>query len=201
MPAENTQTGIIRRAPTGPIPTSAAPTARAHSVDPPTTQVPAAPTAKAPVAPAVRATTPDAPATEQIARASRTAIDTTPLPTPTTAVAACVTAMIGGWATSVVATDLITGWWNTDRLFCAAVGFLAFVFAASTLSGVVALLLRRPIGRYLIAAGAGVALLAFGGVFIAGAQLPWIVYVMPILPVASAALALLPATNRWTSVD
>jgi hypothetical protein len=105
--------------------------------------------------------------------------------------------MVSGWATSVVATQLITGWWSTDRLFCAAVGFLAFVFAASTISGVVLLLRRRPLGRFLIAVGAVVALLAFGGVFIAGAKIPWAVYAIPVLPVASAVLALLPATKRW----
>ena len=60
-------------------------------------------------------------------------------------------------------------------------------------------LLRRNVGRYLIAAGAMVALLAFGGVFIAGADIPWIVYTMPVLPVASAVLALLPATRRWAT--
>ena len=99
----------------------------------------------------------------------------------------------------VIAINLITGWWDTDRLFCVAVGFLALVFAAGTISGVVLLLLRRNVGRYLIAAGALVALLAFGGVFIAGADIPWIVYTMPVLPVASAVLALLPATRRWAT--
>ena len=116
-----------------------------------------------------------------------------------TAIAACVIAMLSGWATAVIATNLITGWWDTDRLFCVAVGFLALVFAAGTISGVVLLLLRRNVGRYLIAAGALVALLAFGGVFIAGADIPWIVYTMPVLPVASAVLALLPATRRWAT--
>ncbi len=107
--------------------------------------------------------------------------------------------MLSGWTTSVVATNLITGWWETDRLFCVAVGFLALVFAASTMSGVVLLLLRRRVGRHLIAAGAVVALLAFIGVFIADAEIPWIVYAMPALPVASAVLALLPATRRWAT--
>ncbi len=118
---------------------------------------------------------------------------------PATAVAACVIAMLSGWTTSVVATDLITGWWHTDRLFCVAVGFLALVFAASTITGVVLVLLRRPAGRYLIVAGALVALLAFGGVFIAGAKIPWAVYAMPLLPVTSAVLTLLPSTRRWAA--
>lgn len=117
--------------------------------------------------------------------------------TPVTAIAACVVAMLSGWATSVVATSLITGWWDTDRLFCVAVAFLAFVFASSTITGIVMILLRRLVGRWLVAAGAVVALLAFVGVFIAGAQIPWIVYAIPVLPVLSAALALHPATRRW----
>jgi hypothetical protein len=194
---ENTQTGIIRRAPTGPIPTqtrrhAAEVTTRVAAPADVTTRVPA------PARPVSDTATPDAPATEHIVAASRSAILPAP-PRATTAVAACVIAMISGWATSVVATDLIAGWWDSDRLFCAAVGFLALVFAASTVCGVVLVLLRRPMGRYLIAAGAVIALLAFGGVFIAGAQIPWFVYVMPVLPVASATLALLPATTRWTN--
>lgn len=120
---------------------------------------------------------------------------------PGTAVAACVFAILSGWTTSVVATSLITGWWNTDRLFCVAVGFLAVVFAAATITGIVLLLLRRGLGHYLIAVGSVVALLAFGGVFIAGAKIPGAVYAMPVLPVLSAALALHPATRRWSAGD
>ena len=119
--------------------------------------------------------------------------------TATTAIAACVVAMLSGWATLVVATDLITGWWDSDRLFCAAVGFLALVFAGSTITGVVMLLRRRSWGPYLIAVGAVVALLAFGGVFLAGARIPWLVYGIPALPVLSAVLALLPSTRRWAA--
>ena len=91
-------------------------------------------------------------------------------PSSATAVAACAVSIISGWATSVVATDLIAGWWHTDRLFCIAVAFLALVFAAATVSGVIMLLQRRRLGRYLITAGAVVALLTYGGVFIAGAR-------------------------------
>lgn len=105
--------------------------------------------------------------------------------------------MLSGWAVSVVATDLITGWWQTDRLFCLGVGFLAFVFAASTVAGLITVLLRRAVGRYLIATGAVVALLTFGAVFVAGAKIPWPVYLIPTLPVLSVALAFLPATRRW----
>ncbi|MDF2824092.1 MAG: hypothetical protein K0R68_1500 [Mycobacterium sp.] len=107
-------------------------------------------------------------------------------------------AIISGWAVAVVGTDLITGWWQTDRLFCLGVGFLTFVFAASTISGVITVLLRRAVGRYLIATGAVVALLTFGAVFIAGAKVPWPVYLIPVLPVASVILAFLPGTRRWT---
>jgi hypothetical protein len=107
-------------------------------------------------------------------------------------------AILSGWAVSVVGTDLITGWWQTDRLFCLGVGFLTFVFAASTISGVVTVLLRRAVGRYLITTGAVVALLTFGAVFIAGAKIAWPVYLIPLLPIVSVILAFLPGTRRWT---
>jgi hypothetical protein len=99
----------------------------------------------------------------------------------------------------VVATDLIAGWWRSDRLFCIAVAFLALVFALTTISGVIMLLLRRPIGRYLILAGAVVGFLTYLGVFIAGARVAWIVHGLPVLPLASAVLVLLPSTKRWLS--
>ncbi len=118
-------------------------------------------------------------------------------PSSRTAVAACAVSIVDGWATSVVATDLIAGWWKSDRLFCIAVAFLALVFALSTVSGVIMLLQRRPIGRYLITAGAVVALLTYGGVFIAGARVAWIVHALPVLPLASVVLALHPRTKRW----
>ena len=118
-------------------------------------------------------------------------------PSSRTAIAACAVSIVSGWATSVVATDLIAGWWKSDRLFCIAVAFLALVFALTTVSGVIMLLLRRPVGRYLIAAGAVVALLTYGGVFIAGARVAWIVHALPLLPLASVVLALHPRTKRW----
>ncbi len=99
---------------------------------------------------------------------------------------------MSGWATSVVATDLIAGWWQTDRLFCIAVAFLALVFASTTISGVIMLLRERPVGRHLITAGAVVAILTYGGVFIAGAHVAWIVYTLWVLPVASVVLAFFP---------
>lgn len=112
------------------------------------------------------------------------------------AVAACAISIVSGWATSVVATDLIAGWWRTDRLFCIAVAFLALVFAITTISGVILLLQHRPVGRYLIAAGAVVAVLTYGGVFLAGARVAWIVYVLWVLPVASVVLAFMPEIKR-----
>lgn len=36
------------------------------------------------------------------------------------AIAAAATAMLSGWPTAIVATDSISGWWDTDRLFCVA---------------------------------------------------------------------------------
>ncbi len=105
--------------------------------------------------------------------------------------------IISGWATSVVATDLIAGWWRTDRLFCTAVAFLALVFAGTTVSGVIMLLQRRSISRYLLMAGALVAFLTYIGVFIAGARVAWVVHLLPILPIATVVLVLLPQTKRW----
>lgn len=114
-----------------------------------------------------------------------------------TAVAAAAVSIVSGWATSVVATDLIAGWWHTDRLFCIAVGFLALIFAMATISGVILLLLRQALSRYLIVAGAVVAILTYLGVFIAGARVAWIVHTLPLLPIASAVLTLLPRTRDW----
>jgi len=118
-------------------------------------------------------------------------------PSDRTAVAACAVSIVSGWATSVVATDLIAGWWRTDRLFCIAIAFLALAFAATTVSGVIMLLRHRPVGRYLIVAGAVVAVLTYGGVFLAGARVAWIVYTLWLLPVASVVLVFLPQTKRW----
>jgi hypothetical protein len=118
-------------------------------------------------------------------------------PSDRTTVATCAVSIVTGWATSVVATDLIAGWWRTDRLFCIAVAFLTLVFAITTVSGVIMLLQHRPIGRWLIVVGAVVAFLTYMGVFIAGARVAWIVHAFPLLPIASAVLALLPQTKRW----
>ena len=69
---------------------------------------------------------------------------------------------------------------------------MALVFAITTIAGVIMLLQHRPVGRYLIAAGAVIAVLTYGGVFLAGARVAWIVYTLWILPVASVVLAFLP---------
>jgi hypothetical protein len=122
-------------------------------------------------------------------------------PSSGTAIAASAVSIVSGWATSVVATDLIAGWWKSDRLFCVAVAFLALIFAMATITGVISLLLRRPMGRYLIVAGAVVALLTYGGVFIAGARVAWIVHTLPLLPVASVVLALIRPTKDWVLED
>lgn len=118
-------------------------------------------------------------------------------PSPAAASAAAAVSIASGWATAVIATSLITGWWRTDELFCIAIGFLSTVSAAATIGGLISLLLRRRIGRLLIVVGAVVALMIFAGLFVAGADLPQIVYAIPLLPVASIVLALLPATGRW----
>lgn len=174
LPSDS-RTRIIRRAPTGPIPTTP---------DSPTTHIPLQP--------------PPAASGPPLDRRYRgvAAIE----PSDRTAVGACAVSIISGWATSVVATDLIAGWWETDRLFCIAIAFLALVFAATTVSGVIMLLRRREFGRQLIVAGAVVAVLTYGGVFIAGARVAWIVHALPLLPIASAILALHPRTKRWLGV-
>lgn len=121
---EEPRTGIIRRAPTGPIP--AMPDDR-------TTNIPRPPADEAPTGLIRRATPVSVPARPG-------AVD---ISTGRTAIAAGAVSIISGWATGVVATDLITGWWGTDRLFCVAVGFLTLLFAVTSIAGVIALLLRR----------------------------------------------------------
>ncbi len=117
---------------------------------------------------------------------------------PKPAIATAVVSILAGWATAVIATDLITGWWGTDLLFCVAIGFLAAISAAGTIGGVIALLLRRRIGRLLIVVGSVIAMLIFASLFVAGAKLPALVYAIPLLPLASIGLALLPDTARWS---
>jgi hypothetical protein len=173
----NPETRIIRRAPTGPLP-QAADDAR-------TTHIPR----------------PTAPPQQQFAPRPDPGPARFGEPSRTTAVAAAAVSIVSGWATLVVATDLIAGWWRSDRLFCVAVAFLALVFALATISGVILLLLRQPLSRYLIVAGAVVAILTYLGVFIAGARVAWVVHTLPILPISGAALTLLPRTRDWLLED
>ncbi|MGO8965834.1 MAG: hypothetical protein ACLQGN_19995 [Mycobacterium sp.] len=172
------QTRIIRRAPTAPMPQI--------EDDARTTHIPRPPLPPHHVAP-----------TRQPGMAGIPAVE----PSRATAVAASAVSIISGWATLVVATDLIAGWWRSDRLFCVAVAFLALVFALATISGVILLLLRQPLGRYLIVAGAVVAILTYLGVFIAGARVAWIVHTLPVLPITSTVLTLLPRTRAWLLED
>nr|WP_264043874.1 hypothetical protein [Mycolicibacterium hodleri] len=116
---------------------------------------------------------------------------------PVAASATATVSIVSGWATAVIATSLISGWWGTDELFCIAIGFLTTVSAAATIGGLISLLLRQRIGRLLIVVGSIVALMIFAGLFVAGADLPKLVYGIPVLPVAAITLALLPATGRW----
>jgi hypothetical protein len=118
-------------------------------------------------------------------------------PNPRAAIATAIASILTGWATAVIATDLITGWWRSDRLFCVAVGFLTAVSAAALIAGLTGLLLRRRMSRLLIVVGSVVALLIFSSLFVAGAKLPPLVYGIPVLPLGTLLLALLPATRRW----
>ena len=183
-PPDDTRTGIIRRHPTGPIP-------EPLSDDTRTSIIRRQSWGPGP-------TDPDESATG-IVRGVRVRIGGPPRsPSNATAVAASAVSIISGWATSVVATGLITGWWRTDRLFCVGVGFLTAVFGATTITGVVGLLLRRRVGIFLSVVAAVLALLIFSGIFIAGAHMAGVVRAFPVLPVATIVLAVAPATWRWT---
>jgi hypothetical protein len=170
------QTSIIRRHPTGEIPAVA---------EPQTSYIGAAAGAESQTSYIPRAR----PAVVGAPRSARAS--------PGAAIATAVASILTGWSTAVIATDLITGWWRSDRLFCVAIGFLTAVSAAALIGGLIALLLRRRMGRLLIVVGSLVALLIFAGLFVAGAKLSPVVYAIPVLPVASVLLALLPATRRW----
>ena len=139
----------------------------------------------------------DDPQTSYIPRARPVLVAAAPRPTPRMAIATAVMSILAGWATAVIATDLITGWWHSDRLFCVAVGFLTAVSAAALIAGQIGLLLRRRMSRLLIIVGSVVALLIFASLFVAGAKLGDVVYAIPVLPVLSIVFALLPATGRW----
>jgi hypothetical protein len=177
------QTSIIRRHPTGSFPQLPAPPAD----EPQTSFIP--PSAA-----------PDDPHTSYIPRPMPVAVGSARAsrPSPVAASVTAAVSIISGWATAVIATSLIAGWWRTDQLFCVAIGFLTAVSAGATIAGLIALLLRRRIGRLLIVVGSAVALMIFAGLFVAGAELPPIVYGIPALPLASVVLAFLPATGRWT---
>ncbi|WP_372452969.1 hypothetical protein [Mycolicibacterium xanthum] len=114
------------------------------------------------------------------------------------AVLTAVMSILSGWASAVIATNLIASWWATDPLFCVAIGFLAAITAGALISGLIALLLRRRPARLLIVVGSVIALLIFLSLFVAGAALPVLVYALPALPVASIAAAMLPGTARWS---
>jgi hypothetical protein len=181
-PPDDTRTGIIRRHPTGPIPQPLSDDTRTSIIG------------RQSWGPG--STDPGESATG-IVRGVR--IGGPPRsPSNATAVAASAVSIISGWATSVVATGLITGWWRTDRLFCVGVGFLTAVFGATTITGVVGLLLRRRVGIFLSVVAAVLALLIFSGIFIAGAHMAGVLRAFPVLPVATIVLAVAPATWRWT---
>ena len=95
------KTGIIRRAPTGSLPQLDEP----HTTHIGTDSHPESQTSSIP-------------------RAKPLTIRGRGAATPKMASATAVFAIVSGWATAVIATELITGWWASDRLFCVAVGFL-----------------------------------------------------------------------------
>lgn len=187
--ADDPQTSIIRRHPTGAIPV----------VDDDATQMVGHPDATQMLGQPETQLAPSEGQTGYIPRARPTAVAATHPrpPNPRAAIATAVMSILTGWATAVIATDLITGWWRSDRLFCVAVGFLTAISAAALIAGLIGLLLRRWVSRLLIVVGSVVALLIFSSLFVAGAKLPAVVYAIPLLPLASIVLAVLPATGRW----
>lgn len=202
------QTSIIRRHPTGGIPTGADPqtsiirrhpTGESPVLNDPPTQMVGHPDATEMLGQPETQLSPSESQTGSIPRARPTAVAAsrpTP-PSPRPAMATAVLAILTGWSTAVIATDLITGWWRTDRLFCVAVGFLTAISAAALIAGLIGLLLRRWASRLLVVVGSVVALLIFSSLFVAGAKLPAVIYAIPLLPVAAIVLAVLPATGRW----
>lgn len=189
--ADEPHTSIIRRHPTGAIPTAAA-------AEPQTSLI-AGTTGSEPPTGLIGPADDDA-RTSYVPRARPVAIPRTSVNiNPRTSIVAATFAILSGWATGVIATDLIAGWWRTDRLFCVAIGFLAAISAAATIGGLIALLLRRRMGRLLVVVGAVIGLLIFASLFIAGARLHPIVYAMPVLPVAAILFTMLPSTGRWSA--
>jgi hypothetical protein len=183
-PPDDTGTGIIQRHPTGPIPEPLSDDTRTSIIR------------RHPIS--FEPDEQDDSATGIIRSAPMRIPGPPKRPRATTAVMASAVSIISGWATSVVATGLITGWWRTDRLFCVGVGFLTAVFGATTIAGVVALMLHRRVGIFITVVAAVLALLIFAGIFIAGAHMAGVVYAFPVLPAATILLAVLPATWRWT---
>ena len=200
--SDDPKTSIIRRHPTGAIPTAADAESQTSLIGDPAggeaqTGLIGPPAVSDAQTGLIGRPVDDA-RTGYIPRARPIAIPRTSANTnPRSAVAASVVSILSGWATGVIATDLIAGWWRTDALFCVAIGFLAAISAAATIGGLIALLLRRRMGRLLIVVGAIIGLLIFGSLFIAGAKFHPVVYAMPILPAASIGLTLLPSTGRW----
>ena len=192
-------TSIIRRTPTGSIPVVDAP--QTSVIEPATGLIPAEPATGLIAAEDAPATTFIPASTPTPAAAPGPASAPTPAPKPPPGpFAACATAtacILSGWATAVIATSLIAGWWRTDPLFCVAIGFLAAVSAGATIGGQIAVLLRHRTGRMLVVVGALVTLVIFASLFVAGAKLPPIVYGIPVLPITSMVLAMLPVTGRW----
>lgn len=192
--ADEPHTSIIRRHPTGAIPTAA-------DAEPQTGLISGATQGSGSEAQTGLIGAPDDDAnTSYVPRARPVTIPrTSHSANPRTAIAAATLAILSGWATGVIATDLIAGWWRTDRLFCVAIGFLAAISAAATIGGLIALLLRRRMGRLLVVVGAVIGLLIFGSLFIAGARLHPVVYAMPALPLAAIVFTVLPSTGRWSA--
>ena len=197
-PESDAPTGLIRRTPTGRMPVLTP-----DAGEEPTGLIRRTPTGAVPIVGAdaemavtSRVTPGDIPASVDESPRHSHALPKAPADLS----AACATAtasVLSGWATAVMATLLIAGYWHTDQLFCVAVGFLTSVSAVATIGGQIAVLLRRRTGRILVVVGSVIALMIFASLFVAGVALPTIAYFIPVLPALGIIATVLPATGRW----
>ncbi len=89
----------------------------------------------------------------------------------------------------MIATDLITGWWDDGPAVLCGHRLPDGGLGGSLIGGLIALLLRRRMGRLLVVVGSVIALLIFASLFVAGAKLPPVVYAIPALPLITIVLA------------
>ncbi len=87
------------------------------------------------------------------------------------AIATAIVSILSGWATAVIATDLITGWWRSDQLFCVALAFSPR-FRRRPLSGADRAAAATPDGPSADRRGFDCRAVDLLSLFVAGAKLP-----------------------------